>query len=76
MSGDPLPRTRLKPWRWLRAAIGAVAIVSLGGNPFDPGNVPRCILGTLAILLSFGLLLRLERVIQDKRDEAERPPEP
>lgn len=76
MSGDPLPRTRLKPWRWLRAAVGAAVIVSLGGDPFDPGNVPRFILGTLAVLLSFGLLLRLERVIQDKREEAARPPDP
>lgn len=76
MSGDPLTHSRLKPWRWLRAAIGTVAIVGLGGNPFDPGNVPRFILGILAVLLSFGLLLRLERVIQDKREEAERPPDP
>lgn len=69
-------RTPLRRWRFLRAAVLAWLIVRIGGDPFDTGNVPRCILGVLALALSFGLLLGLERVIQDKREEAERPSDP
>lgn len=67
-------RTPLRIWRYARAGIGAFLIVRFGGNPFDPGNVPRFILGAAAMLIAFGLLLRMERFIQDKREAAERGP--
>lgn len=72
MSGPS--RTPLRPWRYLRAGIGAFLIVRFGGDPFDPSNVPRFILGAAALLIAFGLLLRMERFIQDKREAAERGP--
>lgn len=67
-------RTPLRPWRYLRAGIAAFLIVRLGGDPFDPSNVPRFVLGAAAMLIAFGLLLRMERFIQDKREDAARGP--
>lgn len=61
----------LRPWRYARAAIGAFVLVRLGGDPLDAGNVPRFILGMMALVIAFGLLLRMERWIQTKREEAE-----
>ena len=66
--------TPLRPWRYLRAAIGAFVIVRFGGDPFDASNVPRFILGAMALIIAFGLLLRLEHWIQTKREEAEKGP--
>jgi len=70
------PRTPLRRWRIFRAAVMAFLALKLSGwSPLaDP--LPRSAVALAAMALIFLAALRFERWIQDKREEAERPPEP